>query len=63
MVLTAMSYQHSSPGAWQCSNRQFVGVTPSHEVMYSASGGICTRNNAPLDAAEAFLGTFRFLVR
>ena len=40
-----------------------MGMTPAHEVMYGPGGTVTTLNDAALQPSQAFLGTFRFLVR
>ena len=54
-----MSHRHNP----DCTARSFQGFTASHEVMYDDGGDIETNGDAILDAADAFVGTFRFMVR
>jgi hypothetical protein len=63
MVVTAMTYQSSSPSYDHCVNRYFQGMTPSLELMYSPSAAITTYSDAVLQAGFAFFGEMRFFIR
>lgn len=61
-VVAVMTHLHSSCYS-NCTPRAFMGMTAGHEVMYGPGGTVTTFNDAALQPSQAFLGTFRFLVR
>lgn len=61
IVVSAMSFRNT--GASICGNRSFVGMTSSHELMYSSTGAISTNGDAALQSGQALIGRFRFYVR
>ncbi len=61
-VVTAMSIENTGE-PHSCGRRSFEGLTFSHELMFSATGGVSTNGGAWLRPEYAMLGTFRFLVR